>query len=193
MSYLKKIVGDKVYLSPQGASDEEVKKFTEWLNDFSTTKYLGRSSESYTPEQERAYLESVSKDNTKCCFDIVTIKDDKLIGTISLEHIDWPIRNAVLGVFIGDPKFRSHGFGTEAVNLIVEFGFKFLNLHSIRLEVMATNERAHKCYQKCGFKDTGKTRDYLFYNGEYIDSLHMDILEDEFTGDFIRNKEEAKK
>ena len=40
-----------------------------------------------------------------------------------------------------------------------EYGFKYLNLHSIRLELIAINERAHRCYLKCGFKDTGCNRE----------------------------------
>ena len=55
-----------------------------------------------------------------------------------------------------------------------------------RLEV--NNERAHKCYLKCGFKDTGCSREAIFFNGKYYDRLHMDILENEFDGDHIRNK-----
>ena len=56
------------------------------------------------------------------------------------------------------------------------------------LDVLDVNERAHKCYLKCGFKDTGKDRERVFLNGKYYDMLHMDILENEFAGDYIRNK-----
>ena len=62
------------------------------------------------------------------------------------------------------------------------------HLHSIRLDLLSINERAHKCYLKCGFKDTGVSREQIFLNGEYYDKLHMDILENEFEGDYIRNK-----
>ena len=41
MKYFKKLVGDRIYLSPRNS--EDVEKFTEWLNDFETTDYLGRS------------------------------------------------------------------------------------------------------------------------------------------------------
>ena len=94
----------------------------------------------------------------------------------------------MLGIFIGDENYRNKGYGTEAIRLILEFGFKYLNLHSIRLDFLAINERAHKCYLKCGFKDTGKSREQIFLNGKYYDRSHMDILEHEFQGDYIRNK-----
>ena len=31
MQYFKKLVGDRIYISPKGTSDEEVEKFTEWI------------------------------------------------------------------------------------------------------------------------------------------------------------------
>ncbi len=34
----------------------------------------------------------------------------------------------------------------------------------------------------------GKSREEIFLNGKYYDKLHMDILENEFEGDYIRNK-----
>ena len=43
MEYYKKLVGDRIYLSPKGTSQEEVEKFTEWMNDFCITDYTGRS------------------------------------------------------------------------------------------------------------------------------------------------------
>ena len=105
-----------------------------------------------------------------------------------MEHFNWIERSAVLGIFIGDDKYRNNGYGVEAINLLLEYGFKYLNLHSIRLSLLAINERAHKCYLKCGFKDTGRSREEIFLNGKYYDKLHMDILEHEFKGDYIRNK-----
>ena len=97
-------------------------------------------------------------------------------------------RSAELGIFIGDEAYRSNGFGAEAIKLILEYGFKYLNLHSIKLDLLSVNERAHKCYLKCGFKDKGVDRDAIYLNGKYYDKLHMDILENEFTGEYIRNK-----
>lgn len=142
MKYFKKLVGDRIYLSPRNS--EDVEKFTEWLNDFETTD--------------------------------------------SLEDINWINRTATLGIFIGDKEFRSKGYGTEAIRLILEYGFKYMNLYNIKLDLMEFNERALKCYEKCGFKEYGRRRKCKFVNGKYYDSISMDILADEFTGDFIKNK-----
>lgn len=188
MSYFKKLVGDRLYLSPKGTSDEEIEKFTEWMNDFQVTDYVGRSSDIFTLELEKEWLEKASISQSKKLFNIIDLKTDKLIGTIGLENINSVQRAAKLGIFIGDKEFRDNGYGTESIKLLLEYGFKYLNLHSIRLSLISINERAHKCYLKCGFKDVGINRDRFFVNGKYYDMINMDILENEFNGDFIRNK-----
>ena len=184
MKYFKKLVGDRIYLSPRNS--EDVEKFTEWLNDFETTDYTGRSGILTTLDGERKYLEENS--NPEATFVIVTLEDNKMIGTVSLEDINWINRTATLGIFIGDKEFRSKGYGTEAIRLILEYGFKYMNLYNIKLDLMEFNERALKCYEKCGFKEYGRRRKCKFLNGKYYDSISMDILADEFTGDFIKNK-----
>jgi len=188
MQYFKKLIGDRIYLSPKSISDEEVEKFTEWMNDFQVTDYTGRSAQITTLVGEKEWLENSVKNKDNRSFNIVELDNNKLIGTVGLEHLNWIERSAVLGIFIGDSEYRSKGYGAEAINLILEYGFKYLNLHSIRLELLSINERAHKCYLKCGFKDTGRSREEVFLNGKYYDKLHMDILEYEFEGEYIRNK-----
>ena len=188
MQYFRKIVGDRIYLSPRGASDEEIEKFTEWMNDFQVTDYINKSEQIMTAIGEKEWLENTARKNENKNFNIIDLNSNKLIGTIGLEKFNWTSRNAVLGIFIGDKNYRNNGYGTEAIKLLLEFGFKYLNLHSIRLSLLSVNERAHKCYLKCGFKDAGKSREEIFLNGKYYDKLYMDILEGECEGDYIRNK-----
>ncbi len=53
---------------------------------------------------------------------------------------------------------------------------------------MEFNVRALKCYKKCGFKEYGRRRKCRFVDGKYYDSIEMDILNEEFNEDCIRNK-----
>lgn len=41
MEYFKKLVGDRIYLSPVVETEEEAKKFTEWMNNSDVTDYTG--------------------------------------------------------------------------------------------------------------------------------------------------------
>jgi len=184
MKYFKKLVGERIYLSPRNVEDVEV--FTEWMNDFNVTDYIGRSHQTMTLHEEKAFLEKV--DRNKSVFIIVDLQTDKVIGTVGLHDIDHIYRTATLGIFIGDEAYRSKGYGTEAIQLILDFGFNYLNLNNIDLALMEFNERALKCYKKCGFKEIGRRRKCKFINGKYYDSILMDILSEEFKDTYIKNK-----
>lgn len=184
MKYFKKLVGDRIYLSPRNIEDVEI--FTKWLNDFEVTDYIGRSAAVMTLEGEKRYLEQNL--NPEASFVIVTLDKDEMIGTVSLERINNINRSATLGIFIGNKDYLSKGYGTEAIRLILDYGFNYMNLHSIKLNLMSFNERALKCYKKCGFKEVGRYRENKFVNGKYYDTICMDILASEFTESFIRNK-----
>ena len=177
-------MGDRIYLSP--INSEDIEQFTKWLNDFEITDYLGRSGMLTTLNSEKRYLEEHSSPDAG--FAIVTLDEDKMIGTVSLESINNINRAATLGIFIGDKEYLSKSYGTEAIKLILDYGFNYMNLHSIKLNLMSFNERALKCYKKCGFKETGRIRENKFVNGKYYDTICMDILREEFTESYIRNK-----
>lgn len=184
MKYFKKLVGEHIYLSPRSIEDAE--KFTEWMNDFQVTDYTGRSGQLVSLESEKNYLEKhIEKEAT---FSIIEKETNKLIGTVGIERISHIHRTGVLGIFIGDKESRNKGYGTETVNMILEYGFQYLNLNSIKLSVMEFNPRAIRCYEKCGFKEYGRRRKCRFINGKYYDSVEMDILAEEFQGDYIKNK-----
>lgn len=184
MKYFKKLLGEKIYLSPRNT--EDVEKFTEWMNDFHTTDYTGRSAYIITLEGEKKYFEENIDKNYN--FFIVTLDTDKLIGTVGLEDYNAINRTATLGIFIGDKEVRNKGYGTEAIRLILDYGFNYLNLNNIKLDVMEFNERAIACYKKCGFKEYGRRRKAEFVNGKYYDRISMDILAEEFENSYIKNK-----
>ena len=187
MKYFKKIVGDTIYLSPRNS--EDVETFTKWLNDFQVTDGLGRSGLIVTLNGEKEYLEKINdNDMTRYYFVIVTLENDEMIGTVSIENMNYTNRSAELGIFIGDETYRGKGIGEEAIHLILDYGFNYLNLNSIHLTVLSFNERAIACYKKCGFKEVGRLREAYYLNGKYYDKILMDILKSEFNETYIRNK-----
>lgn len=188
MHYFKKLVGERIYLSPKSCEEEDIIKFTEWMNDFEITDYIDNSSMLFSYESEKEWVIASAKKSSPGNFNIIDLETNELIGSVGFDKIKDVSRSAVLGIFIGNDKYRSNGYGTEAIKLLLEYGFKYLNLHSIKLTVLDVNARAYKCYIKCGFKETGRDREAMYLNGKYHDVIHMDILESEFTGDYIKNK-----
>lgn len=185
MKYFKKIVGKTVYLSPISVEDAET--FVEWMNDFGITDFTGRSANIVTLENEKEWLAEATS-GKKHIFAIVSLEDDRVLGTVELMDIREFDRCATAGIFIGENNDRSRGIGTEALSLLVEFGFLYMNLHSINLAVLADNPRAIKCYTKVGFKECGRMREARFVGGKYRDLIHMDLLASEYEAKFITNR-----
>lgn len=184
MKYFKKLVGERIYLSP--VNIEDVEKYIEWFCDFTMTDGVGRSGEVMTIKGEKEYLENAT--NNKLDFAIVKLENDKLIGNCGFNEIDYKHRKAEIGLFIGDENNRSKGYGKEILKLLLDYGFNYLNLNNIMLTVKSFNERAINCYQKVGFKEIGRRRKSYFLNGKYYDDIYMDILAEEFKESYIRNK-----
>lgn len=185
MKYFKKLVGERIYLSPINIEDAE--KYVEWMSDFKITDGLGRSSNLMTIEEEKEWITNNSKSNDYN-FAIINLENDKLIGNCGLMNISYKNRIAEVGIFIGDENNRSNGYGAEALRLILDYGFNYLNLNNIMLVVKSFNERAIACYKKVGFKEFGRRRESYFLNGKYYDDISMDILAREFTESYIKNK-----
>ena len=85
-------------------------------------------------------------------------------------------------------EYRGKHIGEEAIKLILDYGFNYLNLNNIKLTVLEFNKRAIACYKKCGFKEMGKIRQAYYLNRRYYDEILMDILKEEFNGNHIKNK-----
>lgn len=185
MKYYKKLIGESVYLSPVCGDDAEI--FAKWMNDFDVTDYIGRSSNLLTLPEEEAWIRSVVE-GKNYLFSIVKNEDDKLIGNIELQSICHTDRRATLGILIGEADERNKGYGTEAINLLLDFAFNYLNINSVNLTLLAVNDRAKRCYEKVGFKEFGRQRESRFVNGKFYDTIHMDILKSEFKQSFIKNK-----
>ena len=179
MLYFRKIVGERLYLSPFDAGDTEIySKWAEWMNDKTVAENYGDPHNLISSANAKKTLEELSGHRLA----IVLLDGDVLIGHISLHNIDHLNRNAFLGIFIGDEEHRNKGYGTKAIRLILNYGFKTLNLHNIMLSVNANNYAGISCYKKAGFRETGRRREWVFRSGEYTDKIYMDILAREFDG-----------
>ena len=72
------------------------------------------------------------------------------------------------------------GHGTDAIRILIRFIFEQMNINKIKLNVYEFNERAVRCYEKCGFKKEGRLRQEIFRDGKYYDQYIMSILKEEY-------------
>lgn len=178
IKYFKKIVDKNLYLSPINIDDAE--QFTEWVNNLDLTVNLSVAPCILTIEKEKQLLENLCKEGYH--FSIVKLKNDELIGICGLLSVDKINRTSEAGIFIGNKKYWNKGYGTEAMNLLLDYSFNLLNMNSIFLRVHSFNERAIRCYKKCGFKEIGIRREAYILGGTTYNQVYMDILAKEFKG-----------
>ena len=104
----------------------------------------------------------------------------RYVGHIRLTFLSPNDRNARMAMGIYDRRFWSHGYGTEALRLLLRHAFDDLGLHRVDLVVIDYNARAIRAYEKCGFVREGLLRQNALVDGEWHDDVVMSILEHEY-------------
>ncbi|HET6209702.1 MAG TPA: GNAT family protein [Jatrophihabitans sp.] len=125
------------------------------------------------------FFDELVKDKSSVNFAIEV--DGVFIGDCGLFHFDQRAGTAELGIGIGDRDYQGNGYGREAVTLLVDYGFRLLNLRKIWLETLAYNERAIRSYQAVGFVEEGRQRAHVWSDGRYADLVLMAL----FATDFV--------
>ncbi|EIW79076.1 acyl-CoA N-acyltransferase [Coniophora puteana RWD-64-598 SS2] len=79
------------------------------------------------------------------------------------------------------PQFWGKGYGTEALEFIIEHAFRWFGLHRFSLGTFSPNERALKMYLKVGFTIEGRKRECLWYDNKFVDIIDLGILRREWA------------
>ncbi len=176
--YFKKILGERCYLSP--IDPDDYARYTEWLNDLEVVSGLSLLTGHVSAGAEREHLAKLAASGH--VYAIVDRETDRLLGNCGLHQVNSIDGTAVVGIFLGDKGTWGQGYGTEALRLLLDYGFNVLNLHSVMLEVYAYNTRAIACYRKVGFREIGRWREAKLVGGRRYDRLLMDITRGDFVG-----------
>ena len=100
-------------------------------------------------------------------------------GVISLiPQQDVYRKSAEIGYWLGEP-FWSKGIATDAVELMIKYGFETLKLERIFAGVFEGNEGSRRVLEKCGFSLEGISRKAVFKNNTLIDELRFGKLSGE--------------
>ncbi len=140
----------------------------------------GGPARPFSAEQIKSWTEEDLKSPNAYPFSIYTLEEDRLIGDIGLDGIDRIAGNAWVGIGIGERDYWGKGYGTDAMRVILSYGFCQLNLHRVSLTVFEYNPRAIRCYEKAGFREEGRTHQWMKRAGRRWDVVYMGILRSEW-------------
>jgi RimJ/RimL family protein N-acetyltransferase len=149
--------------------DPEVWHLTSWAR-----APLGRSA-------VKRLFEEREMSTTDDSFAIHPNGESEPVGVVSLMNVSETNLSAELSVIVGRPNDRSHGYGAEAIAMIVRYAFEDLGLNRVGLSVFDFNSAAISTYERLGFVHEGRLRRAVKREDGFRDALLMSVLCDEWT------------
>lgn len=163
--------------------DAEVE--SRWTHDLSLMRALSRQPAiPLSIAQLKKKYEAIEKDMDESKrmfhFTIRGKEDDRLLGFIRIEGIEWTHGTCSLKLAIGDPMERNKGYGSEALELIMRFAFNELNLYRLSAVVGDDNQAGMRFFTRHGFLEEVRRRKSLLRDGQTWDLIHLGLLRDEW-------------
>jgi RimJ/RimL family protein N-acetyltransferase len=167
------LVGEKIRL--RAFDRRDIPFAVEVLNDPGVRAQI-MSWQPLSVAREEQIFESLTTSKT----DLTFVVEDRAgphrsIGLCGLHDVDWKNGNACVGICLQQGDW-SKGYGTDALRSLVTFAFDEMGLHRVELDVLQSNVRGIKSYEKVGFQPEGIKRHAMFRDGAYRDVLLMSIL-----------------
>jgi RimJ/RimL family protein N-acetyltransferase len=174
------LVGERVRL--RGVRDDDLATLGKWEMD---PGRMVTQSDWVAPPSEAAAKEHIAQwsanQNDNLGFAIETLDDPPVLaGNIGLWGARPKDRCATLGIALGR-QYVGRGYGTDAVRVIVGYGFREMGLHRIQLSVAPFNPAGIRAYEKAGFVEEGRRRESVLHDGRWYDEVLMSILDHEWA------------
>lgn len=128
----------------------------------------------YTPADAEKFIGIFTKHDAPPVFAIEY--NGEYVGNISLHQgVDVYRKSAEIGYFIGEP-YWNKGITTRAVKLIVEYGFKNMDIVRIHTGIFEYNTASQRVLEKCGFKKEGIFEKSIFKNNRLWNEVRYALL-----------------
>jgi len=147
-----------------------------WVNDWATSRDTGGTPMPYPMEISERWLAGQAADSNLHEFVIFEIAGDRPVGLTRIDQIDPRRGTGLFHILIGEPADRGRGLGSEATRLMLRYGFSILGLRNIMLTVFAFNQAGIRAYEKAGFRELGRRREFYPMGGRRWDLVYMDCL-----------------
>jgi aminoglycoside 6'-N-acetyltransferase len=140
---------------------EDYAKLAKWLSDPRVLEFYEGRDHPLTPQQATETF-NPTRMNAEGEIPCLILVDDRPVGYIQYYQVpdeqrfayDLPAQGIIFGLdlFIGEPELWGHGVGKQTVNLMLDYLFSRQNASQVVLDPHASNLRAIRCYEACGFQ-----------------------------------------
>lgn len=168
----------RVYL--RALEPEDYLVTSEWRKDEEIQNMVGGPKYFVSKEKERQWIMDTIQDNSRMVLGICLKENDKLIGTVNIQDIDWINRSAHVPILLGDKEAWGKGYASEARLLALKFAFEERGLHRIWALVLEDNIPSLKLHEKCGYVKEGVLKDSVYKAGRFQNQVYLGLLKDNF-------------
>jgi hypothetical protein len=171
------IKGKKVGL--RAVEKQDLPFLRDWRNIVEFRKNFREVRELSLADQEAWFDHLQNTKHINYMFTIVDLETKKPIGAAGLLYINWVIRSADFSFYIGhnEKYIGNDGIALEAANLLIDYGFKNLNLHKIWMELYEFDKQKIEFFtNKFNFEQDALLRDNCFEDGKYWNSLIISLI-----------------
>lgn len=174
----KVLFGERVELRRHTRSNYPI--YSRWYGDPEVWRLTSWAPEPLTAVTVERLFDERERSATSDSFAIHRHRDNQPLGVITLTNINQAHASSELSLVIGERKDRGQGYGSDALRVLLRYGFETLGLHRIALSVFEFNQPAISTYKKSGFSEEGRLRHAILRDGAWHDAMLMSILEDEW-------------
>ncbi len=174
----KELAGERIELRRHAR--ENYRLYGEWYGDPEIWRLTSWAASPMSPSAVERLFEEREHSTTDDSFAIHLKGADEPIGVISLMNISEANASAELSVIVGSPEDRHHGYGSEAIALLLDYAFGELGLNRVGLSVFEFNEDAISTYETLGFRQEGRLRRALKRDATFHDAILMSVLKSEW-------------
>lgn len=107
-------------------------------------------------------------------------QNERLLGFVKLQWVDWTHAGAWLVLAIGDPADRRKGYGSDAMRLMLHYAFAEINMHRITFAIPEYNLAAKALAEKFGFTEEVRRRKAVVRDGREYDLVYYGLLDREW-------------
>ena len=155
-----------------------------WLNDPAVMRGWGTSAPAVSLGEVQREVEGWLAEEVALSRPVGLVTETlegEPVGLIVLRPDRPEARSVELSLLIGEPDRWGQGLGTDALRTALDACFSGWNLHRVWLRSEVSNDRAHRLYARCGFRQEGVLRQAAFLDGHYEDVLVFGLLAEEWT------------